>query len=76
MEYTKKFLKYIVIGLLVVIMLASFIIGIAFTLAGICNAIFESNALYLLAILVALLYVFIGFAAMDCINYLADKWSI
>ena len=75
MEYTKKFLKYTALGLLVIIVLASFVIGIAFALAGVCMAIVESNALYLLTILVALLYAFIGFAAIDCINAL-DKWDI
>jgi hypothetical protein len=76
MTYTVKFLKYTLLGLLVVIMLASFIICAACALAGILGICLEGNVQYLLLIPVALFCAFMGFVAIDCINALADKWHI
>ena len=74
MEYTKKFLKYTAIGLLIIIMLASFIMGAICALVGILGICLEGNAQYLLLIPVALFCAFIGFVALDCACSFVDKW--
>ena len=76
LKYTKKFLKYTAMGLLVIIMLASFVIGAACALAGIFVPALEGNMPYLLLIPAALFCAFVGFVFADCINALADKWNL
>lgn len=76
MKCTKNFLKYTAIGLLVIIMLASFIVGAACALTGILVPALEGNVQFLLLIPVALFCAFIGFVIADCLNALADKWGI
>ena len=76
MKYTKKFLKYTVMGLLIIIMLASFIIAAACALVGILGIAIEGNVQYLLLIPVALFGAFMGFVALDCACALADRWQI
>jgi fructose-specific phosphotransferase system IIC component len=73
-ECTKKFLKYTTLGLLVIIMLASFVTGAASALVGILVPAIEGNVQYLLLIPVALFCTFIGFVVADCINTLAGRW--
>ena len=74
MKYTKKFLKYTVLGLLFIIMLVSFVIGVACALAGIVGLCMTGNVQHLLLVPVALFYAFMGFVALDCACAFADKW--
>ena len=76
MKCTKNFLKYTAMGLLFIIMLASFVVGAACALAGILVPALEGNVQFLLLIPVALFCTFIGFVIADCINALADKLCI
>ena len=73
MKYTKKFLKYTALGLLIIIMLASFIVGVVCAVAGIFGPIIDGNIQYLLLIPVALLGAFIGFVALDCACAFVDR---
>lgn len=73
-KYTKKFLKYTTLGLLVIIMLASFVTGAASALSGILVPAIEGNVRYLLLIPVALFCAFIGFVALDCACAFVDRW--
>ena len=75
-EYTKKFLKYTAMGLLIGIIIASFIIAATCALVGILGIAIEGNVQYLLLIPVALFCAFIGFVAIDCACALADRWQI
>ena len=75
MNYTKKFLKYTALGLLVIIMLASFIIGATCALVGVLGICLEGNVQYLLLIPVALFCAFMGFVALDCACAFVDKWQ-
>lgn len=74
MKYTKKFLKYTVMGLLISIMLASFVIGAACALVGILGTAIEGNVQYLLLLPVALFGAFMGFVALDCACAFTDRW--
>ena len=74
MKYTKKFLKYTALGLLVIIMLVSFLIGAVCALVGILGISLESDVQYLLLIPVALFCAFMGFIALDCACAFVDKW--
>ena len=76
MVYTKKFLKYTAMGLLISIMITSFIVGAACALIGILGICIEGNVQYLLLIPVALFCAFMGFVAFDCACALADRWQI
>ena len=76
MEYTKKFLKYTALGLLAIIMLASFIIAGVCALVGILGIAIEGNVQYLLLIPVALFCAFMGFVALDCACALVGRWHI
>ncbi len=76
MEYTKKFLKYTAMGLLVIIMLASFIMAAVCVLVGILGIAIEGNVQYLLLIPVALFCAFMGFVALDCACAFVDRWQI
>ena len=73
MKYTKKFLKYTVLGLLVIVMLASFIVGAVCAIAGIFGPIIDGSIQYLLLIPVALFCAFMGFVALDCACAFADR---
>lgn len=75
MKCTKNFLKCTAIGLLISIMLASFVVGAACALVGILVPALEGNVQYLLLIPAALFCAFVGFVIVDCINALADKWQ-
>ena len=75
-EYTKKFLKYTVMGLLISIMLVSFIVAAVCALVGIVGFANEGNVQYLLLIPVALFGTFMGFVAIDCARALVDRWQI
>ena len=68
MKYTVAFLKYTLIGLLAIIMLASFIIGAVCALVGILGICLEGNVQYLL-----LFCAFMGFVALDCACAFVDK---
>lgn len=74
MKYTKKFLKYTALGLLIIIMLASFIVGVVCAVAGIFDPIIEGNVQYLLLIPVALFCAFMGFVALDCACAFVDRY--
>lgn len=74
MKYTKKFLKYTALGLLAIIMLASFIVGAVCVIAGIFGPIIDGNVQYLLLIPVALFSAFMGFVALDCACAFVDRW--
>lgn len=74
MKYTKKFLKYTALGLLVIIMLASFIIGAVCALVGILGISLAGNVQYLLLIPAALFWTFMGFVTLDCACAFVDKW--
>ena len=76
MKCTKKFLKATAIGLLVIIMRASFVVGAACAFGGILGPILEGNVQCLLLIPVALFCAFVGFVIADCINALLDKWNL
>jgi hypothetical protein len=74
-KYTVQFLKYTLLGLLVVIMLTGFIIGAVCALFGILGICLEGNVQYLLLIPVALFCAFMGFVAIDCACAFVDKWQ-
>lgn len=75
MEYTKKFLKYTLLGLLSVIMAAGFIVGVIFALIAILGTCLETVA-YILLIIPALCSAFLGFVCLDGLKVLTDKWHI
>ena len=74
MKYTKKFLKYTTLGLLAIVMLASFIVGAVCAIAGIFGPIIDGSIQYLLLIPVALFGAFMGFIALDCACAFVDRY--
>lgn len=74
MKYTKKFLKYTALGLLIIIMLGSFVIAAACALVSILGSAIEGNVQYLLLLPVALFGAFMGFVALDCACAFVDRY--
>ena len=75
MKYTLFYLKCLVMILLVIIMLFSCICGIVLIIAGLFSSLMNRDAYPLILIFPGLFCGFMCFVAVDCANYISDKWS-
>ena len=76
MNYTLMYLRWIVLILLTIIMLAGFIAGVFLVAVGILGSILEMNAMYLIFLPVGLFLGLIGFVSLDCFKALMDRWEM
>lgn len=76
MTNTLKYLKYVVIVFLTLLMILSLLCGAILVAVGILGPAQEMNATYLIFIPAGLFFGLIGFVSMDCLKYLLDKWGL
>ena len=75
MKHTLMYLKVIVFVLLLLIALAGFLLGSLCVIVGLVSALVDQSARPLILVFVGLFCGFIGFVALDAIDYIDDKWS-
>lgn len=75
MKHTLMYLKVIVFVLLFLIVLAGFVLGGISAIVGLICALVDHSARPLLLVIVGLFCGFMGFVALDALNYINNKWS-
>jgi hypothetical protein len=75
MKHTLMYLKVIVVVLLCLIVLAGFVLGGLSAIVGLICALVDNSARPLLLVIVGLFCGFMGFVALDALNYIDNKWS-
>lgn len=76
MKYTMLYLKYLVVVILLLITVASLILGVLCAGLGIFGTAQECNPGYLVFIPVGVFCGFMGFVALDAFKYIMDKWGL
>lgn len=75
MKHTLMYFKIIVLILLCLIMMFGFICRALLAIAGLVGALADKSALPLVLVAVGLFCGFMGFVALDAIEYINDKWE-
>jgi hypothetical protein len=75
MNYAWLYIKYVVVVLLMLVMLATFSIGCGAVLIGVLGFACTGKLSFLVLIPVGVLSGFIGFTALDGIIYITDRWK-
>lgn len=76
MKYTKLYLKYLVVVILLIITVVFLAFGVLCLGLGIFGPAQELNPGFLVFIPVGLFCGFTGFVALDTFKYLMDKWGL
>lgn len=75
MNYTLLYLKYVLVVLFVLVMLATFTTGAAAVLIGVLGTLLEFSIEYLVLIPIGVFLGFMGFISLDGVIYITDKWK-
>lgn len=76
MRYTVKYLRYVLLGVIGIIMCIGWAVGGLSLIVGFVGSLAESEVGYLILVPVGLFCGFLGFTAFDIINHLVDKWRL
>ena len=76
MKYTSLFLKYALVVLLLLIVLATGIVAAATIFIGLLGLTLEHNMHFLVFIPIGLLSAFIAVVAFDCAVHFIDIWAL
>lgn len=76
MKFTKLYLKYLVVVILLLIAVVGWLLGVLCAGMGVLGAAQELDAGLLILLPVGVFCGFMGFVAFDCFKSLIDKWEL